>query len=154
MVPRHWIFDNPNKAQILWYILDNKSSGKAIAAVTFYGAVVERTNHLRILRIWKNTHGNSTQEERKKERKSERARERERERERSKSKTLIFKDSSIRSDWTYLTASPCYSTDIQRTNTEYYNYLPTHMCCRIINQMLIAYISYITHGTNYMQTLS
>ena len=37
----------------------------------------------------------------------ERERERERERENSNSKTLILKDSSVRSIWTYLTASPC-----------------------------------------------
>ena len=27
-------------------------------------------------------------------------------------KTLILKDSSIRSIWTYLTASPCYTTNM------------------------------------------
>ena len=34
-----------------------------------------------------------------------------RDRENSKSKTLILKDSSVRSIWTYLTASPCYTTN-------------------------------------------
>ena len=29
----------------------------------------------------------------------------------SNSKTLIHKDSSVRSIWTYLTVSPCYSTN-------------------------------------------
>ena len=38
-------------------------------------------------------------------------RERERERERENSKILILKDSSVRSIWTYLTASPCYTTN-------------------------------------------
>ena len=35
----------------------------------------------------------------------------ERERENSKSKTLILEDSSVRSIWTSLTASPCYTTN-------------------------------------------
>ena len=38
---------------------------------------------------------------------------RERQRENSNSKTLMLKDSSVRSIWTYLTASPCYTTDRQ-----------------------------------------
>ena len=29
-------------------------------------------------------------------------------------KTLIFKDSSVRSTWTYLTASPCYTTNTNK----------------------------------------
>ena len=29
-------------------------------------------------------------------------------------KTLILKDSSVRSIWTYLTASPCYTTNTNR----------------------------------------
>ena len=39
--------------------------------------------------------------------------ERERENSNSNSKTLILKDSSVRSFWTYLTvtASPCYTTN-------------------------------------------
>ena len=40
-------------------------------------------------------------------------RERERE-ENSNSKTLILKDSSVRSIWTYLTASPCYTTNTNK----------------------------------------
>ena len=41
-------------------------------------------------------------------------------REKSKSKSKTYSRIVafyIRSDWTYLTASPCYSTDILRTNT-------------------------------------
>ena len=40
--------------------------------------------------------------------------EQERERENSNSKTLILKDSRVRSIWTYLTASPCYSANTNR----------------------------------------
>ena len=36
------------------------------------------------------------------------------ERERASSKTLILKDSSVRSIWTYLTASPCYATNTNK----------------------------------------
>ena len=50
------------------------------------------------------------------ERKREGGRE-EGERENSNSKTLILKDNSVRSIWTYLTVSPCYTTDRQ-TETE------------------------------------
>ena len=32
----------------------------------------------------------------------------------SNSKTLILKDSSVRSIWTYLTASPCYTTNTNK----------------------------------------
>ena len=32
----------------------------------------------------------------------------------SNSKTLILKDSSVRSVWAYLTASPCYNTNINK----------------------------------------
>ena len=52
--------------------------------------------------------------EREREREREgggRERERERERENLNSKTLILKDSSVRSIWTYLIASPCYTTN-------------------------------------------
>ena len=42
---------------------------------------------------------------------------RERERENSNSKTFILKDSSVGSIWTYVTASPCYTT-----NTNKYDY--------------------------------
>ena len=34
--------------------------------------------------------------------------------ENSNSKTLVFKDSSVRSSWTYLTASPCYTTNTNK----------------------------------------
>ena len=44
----------------------------------------------------------------------ERERERERERENSNSKTVILKDSTVRSIWTYLTAGPCYSTNTNK----------------------------------------
>ena len=40
--------------------------------------------------------------------------ERERERERENSKPLILKDSSDRSIWTYVTASPCYTTNTNK----------------------------------------
>ena len=48
-----------------------------------------------------------------------------RERERSKSKTLILKDSSVRSTWTYLTASLCYTTNTNKhdyTTNRYYKH--------------------------------
>ena len=48
--------------------------------------------------------------ERERERERDRETERQRDRENSNSKTLILKDSSVRSIWTYLTASPCYTT--------------------------------------------
>ena len=48
--------------------------------------------------------------------------ERERERERSNSKTLILKDSSVRSIWTYLTASPCYTTNTNKHDNTTKNY--------------------------------
>ena len=34
------------------------------------------------------------------------------------SKTLILKDSSVRSIWTYLTASPCYTTNTNKLKRE------------------------------------
>ena len=40
-----------------------------------------------------------------------------RERENSNSKTLILKDSMVRSIWAYLTASPCYTTDNSNSKT-------------------------------------
>ena len=43
-----------------------------------------------------------------------RGRERERENSNSNSKTLILKDSSVRSIWTYLTARPCYTTNTNK----------------------------------------
>ena len=39
------------KAQTLWCTLDNRATGKTMPAVTFDGAVVERTNHLRYLGV-------------------------------------------------------------------------------------------------------
>ena len=36
---------NPHKAQTLWCTLDNRTEGKPMPAVTFVGAVVERTSH-------------------------------------------------------------------------------------------------------------
>ena len=62
-----------------------------------------------------NKHDNTTREReremgRERETETERGRERGRGRDNSNSKTLILKDSSVRSIWTYLTASPCYST--------------------------------------------
>ena len=49
----------------------------------------------------------------------ERERERERERENlnSNSKTLLLKDSSVRSIWTYLTASLCYTTNTNKRDS-------------------------------------
>ena len=52
-------------------------------------------------------------------------RERERERENSNSNTLILKNSSVRSIWTYLTASPCYTTNTNKhdnTTNKYYKH--------------------------------
>ena len=46
--------------------------------------------------------------------KRERERERKRENLNSNSKTLLLKDSSVRSIWTCLTASPCYTTNTER----------------------------------------
>ena len=43
----------------------------------------------------------------------------------SNSKTLILKDSSVRSIWTYLTASPCYTTNTNKhdnTTNKYYKH--------------------------------
>ena len=44
----------------------------------------------------------------------ERQRETERARENSNSKTLLLKDSSVKSIWTYLTASPCYTPNTNK----------------------------------------
>ena len=58
--------------------------------------------------------------EKKRERGGQR-REREGEGERKRtwnSKTLILKDSSVRSIWTYLTASPCYTTNTNKLKRE------------------------------------
>ena len=65
--------------------------------------------------------------ERERERETERDRDRDRQRETEteteNSKTLILKDSSVRSIWTYLTASPCYTTNTNKhdntTNKHY-----------------------------------
>ena len=40
-----------DKAQTVWCTLDNRAAGKPMPAVTFDGAVVERTSHLRYLWI-------------------------------------------------------------------------------------------------------
>ena len=48
-----------------------------------------------------------------------------RERENSNSKTLILKDSSVRSIWTYLRASPYYTTNTNKhdnTTNKYYKH--------------------------------
>ena len=42
---------NPDKAQTLWCIFDNRAAGKPVPAVTFDGTLVERTRHLRHLGI-------------------------------------------------------------------------------------------------------
>ena len=42
---------NPDNAQTLWCTLDNRAADKPVPAVTFAGAVVERTSHLRYLGI-------------------------------------------------------------------------------------------------------
>ena len=42
---------NPDMAQTLWCTLDNRAAGKPMPAVTFDGAVAERTSHLRYLGI-------------------------------------------------------------------------------------------------------
>ena len=43
---------NPDKAQTLWCTLDNRTAGKPMPAVTYDGAVAERTSHLRHLGIY------------------------------------------------------------------------------------------------------
>ena len=46
-------------------------------------------------------------------------------RERENSKTLTLKGSSVRSIWTYLTASPCYTTNTNKhdyTTNRYYKH--------------------------------
>ena len=53
-------------------------------------------------------------EDRKMERDRRTDRQTDRDGENSKSKTLILKDSSVRSIWTYLTASPCYTTNTNK----------------------------------------
>ena len=49
-----------------------------------------------------------------KERQTERQRQRDKENSNSSSKTLILKDSSVRSIWTYLIAGPCYATNTNK----------------------------------------
>ena len=41
----------PDEAQTLWCTLDNRAAGKPVPEVTFDGAVVEQTRHLRYLGI-------------------------------------------------------------------------------------------------------
>ena len=62
--------------------------------------------------------------DRDRDRQTDRQTERERERENTNSKTLILKDSSVMSIWTYLTASPCYTTNTNKHNTtnKYYKH--------------------------------
>ena len=55
-----------------------------------------------------------TVEKKKKKNRRRRRREKERAEENSNSKTIILKDSSDRSIWTYLTASPCYTTNTNK----------------------------------------
>ena len=45
--------------------------------------------------------------------------------ENSNSKTLILKDSSVRSIWTYLTASPCYTTNKNKHDNTQTNIIST-----------------------------
>ena len=62
-------------------------------------------------------------------------RERERERENSSSKTLILKDSRVRSIWTCLIASPCYATNTNKhdnTTNKYYEHDEAIDCCSFI----------------------
>ena len=47
-----------------------------------------------------------------------------REKSNSNSKTLILKDSSVRSFWIYLTASPCYTTNTNKHDNT------TNKCCK------------------------
>ena len=54
------------------------------------------------------------QTDRQTDRQRQREGQRQRQRENSNSKTLILKDSSVRSIWTYLTASPCYTTNTDK----------------------------------------
>ena len=51
------------------------------------------------------------------ERERETERQADRDRESSNSKSLTLKDSSVRSIWTYLTASPCYTTNTKLIST-------------------------------------
>ena len=44
-------FINPDKAQTLWYTLDNRAADKPVPAVRFDGAVAERASHLRYLGV-------------------------------------------------------------------------------------------------------
>ena len=63
--------------------------------------------------------------ERERETETETETERDRETENSNSKTLILKDSSVMSIWTYLTASPCYTTNTNKhdnTANKYYKH--------------------------------
>ena len=59
-----------------------------------------------------------TDRQRQTDRLTDRQRQTERQRENSNSKTLILKDSSVRSIWTYLTASPCYTTNTNKHKRE------------------------------------
>ena len=55
----------------------------------------------------------------------ERVTDRQTDRDRENSKTLILKDISVRSIWTYLTASPCCTTNTNKhdnTTNKYYKH--------------------------------
>ena len=57
----------------------------------------------------------------------------------SNSKTLILKDSSVRSIWTYLTPSPCYTTDTnkhEKTTNKYYNISTIKQLINAVSQFL------------------
>ena len=79
--------------------------------------------------------GGGTQTDRQEMKKTDRDREKRRKRngerwirereENSNSKTLILKDSSVRSIWTYLTGSSCYTTNTNKhdyNTNRYYKY--------------------------------
>ena len=48
----HWISRQSRQGTNIVFTLDNKAAGKPMPAVTFDGAVVERTSHLRYLGIY------------------------------------------------------------------------------------------------------
>ena len=59
------------------------------------------------------------------QRQRQRQRHRDTERENSNSKTVILKDSTVRSIWTYLKASSCYTTNTNKhdsTTNKYYKF--------------------------------
>ena len=59
------------------------------------------------------------------DRQTDRDKQTDRQRERERELELILKDSSVRSIWTYVTASPCYTTHTNKhdyTTNKYYKY--------------------------------